>query len=250
MLNARVDRCPITRRGRWMSALALLVITLPIATFAQGTFSTFSGTVGLVLQVLATGLLPVAFILISGALVGAASGGSSILPGIHNAWMALAAMTAVIVASRRNVPPFGLEGGAPGAAGRQWVERADGTRQALSGTDSAELAPGDLALIYIGPPERAFVGRAELASAVRDWAPAEPQAYPGDTRAGVLLTDIEEWDPPVLMQTVVQRIDPTGSNPYVQANARDGFQNGLVEITEHEYEAVLAARAETSTSRT
>ena len=114
----------------------------------------------------------------------------------------------------------------------------------------AELAPGDVALIYIGPPERAFVGRAELALAVRDWTPAEAHVYPGDTRAGVLLTDIEEWDPPVLMQTVVQRIDPTGSNPYVQANARDGFQNGLVEITEHEYEAVLAARAETSTSRT
>src|SRR5207302_899064 len=74
----------------------------------------------------------------------------------------------------------------------------------------AELAPGDLALIYIGPLERAFVGRAELASAVRDWTPAEAQVYPGDTRAGVLLTDVEEWDPPVLMETVVRRIDPTG----------------------------------------
>ncbi len=53
-------------------------------------------------------------------------------------------MTAVIVASRRAVPPFGLAGGEPGAAGEQWVERADGTRLVLSGTDSAELAPGDV----------------------------------------------------------------------------------------------------------
>jgi TonB family protein len=45
MLNARVNRCPITRRGRWMSALALLVLTLPVATFAQSGFATFSGTV-------------------------------------------------------------------------------------------------------------------------------------------------------------------------------------------------------------
>lgn len=45
MLNAGIDRCPITRRARWMSVLALLVITLPIATFAQGSFSTFSGAV-------------------------------------------------------------------------------------------------------------------------------------------------------------------------------------------------------------
>ena len=56
-------------------------------------------------------------------------------------------MTAVIVASRRNVAPFGLAGGADGAAGRQWVERADGTREPLSGTAAAELAPGDVFVI-------------------------------------------------------------------------------------------------------
>jgi hypothetical protein len=114
----------------------------------------------------------------------------------------------------------------------------------------AALASGDLALIYVGPPQRAFVGRAGLASAVRDWTPAEAQVYPGDTQGGVLLADVEEWDPPVLMETVVPRIDPTGSNPYVQANARNGFQNGVVQITDHEYEAVLAVRAEASPSTT
>ena len=72
--------------------------------------------------------------------------------------------------------------------------------------------------------------------------------YPGDSQGGVLLADAEEWDAPVLMETVVRRIDPTGSNPYVQANARDGFQNGVVEITDREYEAVLAVRAERSHS--
>ena len=45
MLNARADRCPLTRRGRWVSALALLAVTLPIVSFAQGAFSTFSGVV-------------------------------------------------------------------------------------------------------------------------------------------------------------------------------------------------------------
>ena len=56
-------------------------------------------------------------------------------------------MTAIIVASRRNVPPFGLAGGESGAAGRQWVERVDGTHEILSGTDSAELNPGDVFVI-------------------------------------------------------------------------------------------------------
>jgi len=109
----------------------------------------------------------------------------------------------------------------------------------------AALAPGDLALIYIGPPEASFVGRAKLASAVRDWSPAEARIPPFGDVGGVLLADVEEWDPPVSMDAVVARVDPTGSNPYVQANAKNGFQNGVVLITEGEYEAVLAVRAET-----
>jgi len=67
-------------------------------------------------------------------------------------------MTAVIVSSRRNVAPFGLAGGEPGAVGRQWVDRADGTRQTLTGTDRADLLPGDIFVIEtpggggFGPP--------------------------------------------------------------------------------------------------
>ena len=57
-------------------------------------------------------------------------------------------MTAVIVASRRNVAPFGLAGGEDGAVGRQWVERArGGPHDILTGTDSAELKPGDVFVI-------------------------------------------------------------------------------------------------------
>jgi len=56
-------------------------------------------------------------------------------------------MTAIIVSSRRNVAPFGLAGGSDGMAGQQWVERADGTRTSLTGTDKAEVAPGDVFVI-------------------------------------------------------------------------------------------------------
>ncbi|TCZ53382.1 hydantoinase B/oxoprolinase family protein [Roseicella aquatilis] len=53
-------------------------------------------------------------------------------------------MQAVVVASRRNVAPHGLRGGADGAPGRQWVERADGRVEPIPGnTGSAELAAGD-----------------------------------------------------------------------------------------------------------
>lgn len=52
-------------------------------------------------------------------------------------------MTAVIVASRRNVAPFGLAGGADALPGKQFVTRADGRVEPLTGTDRAELLPGD-----------------------------------------------------------------------------------------------------------
>jgi hypothetical protein len=99
------------------------------------------------------------------------------------------------------------------------------------------LAPGDLVLIYLAS-ERAFIGRAELASAARPWTPSEARKYPGDPRGGVLLSGVEGWDPPVPMKTVLSRIDRA-------AGARADFDTGVVRITAHEYETVLAVRAET-----
>jgi 5-oxoprolinase (ATP-hydrolysing) len=67
--------------------------------------------------------------------------------GVIRAVRMLEPMTATIVASRRTCGPFGLEGGAPGAVGRQWIERADGRRQALGGTADAALSGGDMIVI-------------------------------------------------------------------------------------------------------
>jgi 5-oxoprolinase (ATP-hydrolysing) len=57
-------------------------------------------------------------------------------------------MTATITASRRVYAPFGLEGGAPGALGAQFVERADGRREPLPGRAAVELAAGDAFIIH------------------------------------------------------------------------------------------------------
>jgi hypothetical protein len=43
----------------------------------------------------------------------------------------------------------------------------------------------------------------------------------------------------VTMDAVVSRIDPTATNPYVQANAAHGFPMGFVQITGNEYEAAV-----------
>ena len=67
-------------------------------------------------------------------------------------------MQAVIVASRRSEGPFGLHGGLPGLPGEQWVERADGSREVLTGTDSTDMRAGDVFVVATpggggwGPP--------------------------------------------------------------------------------------------------
>ncbi|WP_329414921.1 hydantoinase B/oxoprolinase family protein [Nocardia vinacea] len=56
-------------------------------------------------------------------------------------------VTVSTLSSHRRVPPYGMAGGAPGALGRNRIERADGTVQDLSGADSAHLDPGDVLVI-------------------------------------------------------------------------------------------------------
>jgi 5-oxoprolinase (ATP-hydrolysing) len=45
------------------------------------------------------------------------------------------------------VPPYGLLGGAPGALGRNWVERADASREDFGGTRAIAVGPGDVFVI-------------------------------------------------------------------------------------------------------
>ncbi len=56
-------------------------------------------------------------------------------------------MTAAILSSHRRVGPYGMAGGGPGATGHNWVERADGTVVELGGTDTIEMAAGDVFVI-------------------------------------------------------------------------------------------------------
>jgi 5-oxoprolinase (ATP-hydrolysing) len=75
------------------------------------------------------------------------SGGAGRWPGGDGARRRirfLRPMEAVIVASRREVAPHGMAGGAPGAPGRQWVERLDGSVHGLRGQDRASLAAGEV----------------------------------------------------------------------------------------------------------
>jgi 5-oxoprolinase (ATP-hydrolysing) len=70
-------------------------------------------------------------------------------------------MAAAILSGHRRVPPPGMAGGAPGALGRTWVERVDGSRQELGYSEATELGAGDVFVIATpggggyGPSEKA-----------------------------------------------------------------------------------------------
>ena len=59
----------------------------------------------------------------------------------------LEAMTAAILANNRVHPPFGMAGGAPGALGRNYVERVDGSVEHLPHIGKAAMQPGDVFVI-------------------------------------------------------------------------------------------------------
>ncbi|MET9832514.1 hydantoinase B/oxoprolinase family protein [Streptomyces sp. NPDC006385] len=69
-------------------------------------------------------------------------------------------MTVSTLSQHRRVPPYGMADGDPGALGANRVERADGTVTALTGSDSADVGPGDVLVIETpggggyGPPPR------------------------------------------------------------------------------------------------
>ncbi|HEV2567137.1 hydantoinase B/oxoprolinase family protein, partial [Sphingomonas sp.] len=56
-------------------------------------------------------------------------------------------MTAAILSNRRRVAPFGLEGGAPGACGRNAVVRADGRVEEIGPAQAVEVGAGEVFVI-------------------------------------------------------------------------------------------------------
>ena len=56
-------------------------------------------------------------------------------------------MTAVMLANRRSVAPFGAAGGQPGACGENWIERADGSREDFGARHCMQMRPDDVVVI-------------------------------------------------------------------------------------------------------
>ena len=88
-------------------------------------------------------------------------------------------LSAALLSNHRRVAPFGLAGGAPGACGRQWVERAGGSIEPLAGCAKTEMRPGDVFVIQtpagggFGAPEGGGRGGGEAPLATGRRKPAQ-----------------------------------------------------------------------------
>ena len=86
---------------------------------------------------------------------GAHNGGD----GVERCITFLEPMRANMLANRRAIAPMGLNGGGDAQAGRNWVERLDGTRMELGASGSAEMQKGDSFVILT--PGGAGFGKAD-----------------------------------------------------------------------------------------
>jgi len=67
--------------------------------------------------------------------------------GVVRAVRFLSPMQGNLLALRREVAPFSLQGGGPGATGRQWIEHADGTIDPLPGIAEFSVGRDDLLVL-------------------------------------------------------------------------------------------------------
>lgn len=67
--------------------------------------------------------------------------------GAYRAIRFLEPMTVAMLSGHRKIPPYGAAGGTPGALGRNWIQKANGSRIEMSGTDQCDVQAGDIVVI-------------------------------------------------------------------------------------------------------
>lgn len=98
-------------------------------------------------------------------------------------------MTVSTLSQHRRVAPYGMAGGSPGALGTGRVERADGSVQALDGSDFADAGPDDV--LVIETPGGGGYGRAPRDSSGTN---ANPETHtPEATDAGEASDDLQAF---------------------------------------------------------
>lgn len=100
-----------------------------------------------------------------------------------------------------------------------------------------KLAAGDRVLIYVGAPERVFIGHAMIAAGWHEWSPDEATRYPMTSTfaAGIALSDVVTWPKPVPLSSVWPMTEGAKTNPKAL------WYGAAVRVTKGDFEAIRQA---------
>lgn len=100
-----------------------------------------------------------------------------------------------------------------------------------------KIAVGDRLLVYVGAPERVFVGHATVAAGWHEWSSEEAAQYPltSTFAAGIALDEAVAWPKPVPLASVWPGTEGAKTNP----NAL--WYGAAVRVTKGDHDAILAA---------
>jgi hypothetical protein len=93
--------------------------------------------------------------------------------------------------------------------------------------------PGDRLLLYVGAPDKAFVGHATIASTYHEWTPAEREVYPGTFPGGVALADDTRIYPTSVR---LERVWPRTS--LSATNKRGLFRSSLTPVPAEDFDLI------------
>jgi hypothetical protein len=98
-----------------------------------------------------------------------------------------------------------------------------------------KLAAGDRVLVYIGAPERVFIGHARIKAPWHEWSSSESESYPMNSTfaAGIALTDAEVWSKPVPLATVWPHTEGAKTNPGAL------WYGAAVRVAQNDFEAIV-----------
>jgi hypothetical protein len=99
------------------------------------------------------------------------------------------------------------------------------------------LLAGDRVLLYVGAPEKEFIGQAVLASGAHPWTSDEGSCYPGGMTSGVAFSEVDLWEHPLSLQAAMPGLDLEKTNPKAL------FFSGVTKVTQHDFQAIVAAGA-------
>ncbi len=98
------------------------------------------------------------------------------------------------------------------------------------------LRDGDRVLVFVGAPEKEFIGHAVLSAGVHEWSRDEAARYPGSWTGGVAFREAETWQHPLGIEAVWSMTTAAATNPKAM------FMAGIQAMISEDFDLIVASR--------